>query len=177
MGLIKKHLPVKLFIGFIFSDDFYFLKAKEILIKKFGIVDLESEIIDFIYTDYYKKEMGENLKRKFISFRRLIQPDALPQIKIFTNKLENRLSTEQKRNINIDPGYLDMAKVILASTKDYSHRIYLKKGIFAEVTLFYQHKEFHPWAWTYPDYRTQNYREIFNKIRQLYVQQIRCLKK
>ena len=177
MGLIIKHPPVKLFMGFIFADESYVFKANQILIKRFGAIDLESETLDFVYTDYYKKEMGEGLKRRFISFKKLIPPDILPEIKIFTNRLENRLSTQQRRNINIDPGYLDMAKVILASTKDYSHRIYIKRGIFAEVTLFYQNKEFQPWPWTYPDYKTKDYREIFNKIRQLYIQQIRCLRK
>jgi len=177
MGQIKNYPPVKLFMGFIFANELYFIKAKEILINKFGTLDLESKTIDFIYTDYYNKEMGQGLKRKFISFKKLIQPQILPDIKIFTNKLENKLSIEKRRNINIDPGYLDMAKVILASTKDYSHRIYLRKGIFAEVTLFYQNKELQPWPWTYPDYKTQDYREIFSKIRELYIQQIKCLKK
>ena len=177
MGIIKESHPVKLFIGFIFNKEVYLEKAKKILTKKFGPIDLESEVIDFIYTDYYCKEMGENLKRSFVSFRRLIIASKLADIKLFTNRIESRLSTNQRRNINIDPGYLDLAKVVLASTKDYTHRIYLKKGIFAEVTLFYQNKGFHPWPWTYPDYKTQRYREIFQKIRQIYLQHIRCLKK
>ena len=77
------------------------------------------------------------------------------------------------RIINIDPGYLDLSKLILASTKDYKHRIYLTKGIYAEVTLFYQDKTFCPWEWTYPDYKTGEYIEIFNRIRQIYAEQIK----
>jgi len=176
MGIIKDYPPVKLFIGFIFSQDKFLFKAKEILSKKFGPIDWESEIIDFIFTDYYEKEMGSNLKRNFISFKRLIRASKLADIKIFTNKLEDRLSISQKRRINIDPGYLDLAKVILASTKDYTHRIYLKNGIFAEVTIFYQNKEFRSWPWTYPDYKTPQYKQVFEKMRQLYAQQIKCLK-
>lgn len=173
MGRIKPPFPVKLIVGFIFKQEDYFLKAKKLLIKKFGKIDFESEVLDFSHTDYYQKEMGENLKRKFISFEKLISPSQLVSIKRFTNKLEEKLSKDKKRAVNIDPGYLSLSKVILASTKDYRHRIYLNKGIFAEVTLFYQNKSFSPWDWTYPDYKTQSYIEIFNHIRELYKKQIK----
>jgi len=172
MGKSREYLPVKLIAGFIFSDDDYFLAAVKILERKFGKTDFQSEALPFIYTDYYKQELGEGLKRSFIGFRRLIRPEHLPGIKIFTNKLEQRLSREKKRRINIDPGYLDHSKLILATTKDYSHRIYLNRGIFAEVTLFFQHRTFTPRDWTYPDYKTDAYIKIFNQIREIYDRQI-----
>lgn len=172
MGKRKKHTAVKLIIGFIFNNPDYFIRAKENLENNFGKIDFESQILPFVHTSYYQKEFGENLKRKFISFRKLINPEGLPKIKILTNRIEQKLSPENKRRVNIDPGYINLSKLILATTKDYKHRIYLKKGIFAEVTLFYQNKTFNPWAWTYPDYKTPEYIAIFNQIRQIYAQQI-----
>ena len=173
MGKIKRHQPVKLIIGFIYKEDDIFNKAKAILEKWFGKIDYESQALAFIHTDYYETEFGKNLKRKFISFQNLIQPQNLPKIKITTNTIEKKISKNGMRSINIDPGYLDMAKLILASTKDYKHRVYLNKGIYAEITLFYQDKTFRPWQWTYPDYKTQEYIAIFNQIRQIYVEQIK----
>jgi hypothetical protein len=171
MGKIAKVASVKLIIGFIFNNESIYDKAKAILEGRFGRVDFESAPIAFTYTDYYQDEMGQGLKRRFVSFSRLIVPSRLPDIKKITNLIEFRLSFNNKRRINIDPGYLDMAKLILASTKDFSHRIYLNKGIYAETTLIYQGRSFVMRDWTYPDYRTQGYIDIFNKIRQIYSQQ------
>ncbi|MDD4953592.1 MAG: DUF4416 family protein [Candidatus Omnitrophica bacterium] len=172
MGNIIKQPGVKLISGFIFKEERIFAKAAGILKKRFGPIDLESPGLAFSYTDYYKKEFGEGLTRKFLSFKRLIRPQELWRIKIYTNKIEKKLSVGAWRQINIDPGYLDLAKLVLATTKDYSHRVYLNNGIFAEVTLFYQGKTYCHWDWTYPDYRTQDYIAIFNQIRQIYAGQI-----
>jgi hypothetical protein len=172
MGKVRKHNLTKLIIGFIFREESAFDKAKSVLKKRFGTIDFESQTLPFKHTDYYEREFGGGLKRKFISFRKLILPQNLTKLKLFTNKLEHKLSRGKFRLINIDPGYLDLAKVILASTKDYKHRIYLNRGIYAEVTLFFQDKSFRPWDWTYPDYRTDEYSEIFNCIRDIYVKQI-----
>jgi len=140
---------------------------------KFGPCDYESASLYFTHTDYYQQEFGSGLKKAFVSFTRLIPPQRLSRIKIITNKIEERLSRDGKRRVNIDPGYLDLSKVILATTKDFSHRIYLAGGIYAEVTLFYQAGGFKAWPWTYPDYQTDEYIEIFNLIRGLYAQQIK----
>jgi len=173
MGKIKACNPVKLIIGFIFNKRGYFIAAKNILEKKFGKIDFESQILPFNLTGYYKKEFGNNLKRSFVSFSRLIKPEDLPKIKIAINKIEERLSVEKKRQINIDPGYLELSKLVLATSKDYSHRIYLGKGIFGEVTLYYRNATFTPWEWTYPDYKTEAYIQIFNQIRATYARQIK----
>ena len=170
MGQPSKHTPVKLIMGFIFNDTGVFEKVKMILAKKFGAIDFESNVLPFTYTEYYKEELGDHLKRKFISFEKLILPELLADIKLLTNNLEKRFSTENKRQINIDPGYISLSQLVLATTKDYMHRIYLDKGIYAEVTLFYQNKKFNFWPWTYPDYKTDVYNEIFNTIRKLYIQ-------
>ena len=169
MGKIRKYNPVKLIIGFIYSEEAVFIQAKDKLRKKFGKLDFESAVLDFSYTDYYEQEMGVGLKRKFISFRKLIPLSSLYRIKLYTNRLESRFLSALGRKINIDPGYLDLAKLVLASTKDYAHRIYLHKGIFAEVTLSYKGNSFSPNDWSYPDYRSVEYIDIFNQIRKLYV--------
>lgn len=173
MGRIKKHALVKLIVGFIFNSHDHFIVAKDILEKKFGKIDFESQVLPFVHTDYYKKEFGEDLKRKFVSFRQLVTAESLPKIKIFTNRIEHKLSKENKRQVNIDPGYIDLSKLILVTTKDYKHRIYLNNGIFAEVTIFYKNGTFIAWDWTYPDYKTDEYITIFNRIRQIYAQQIK----
>jgi hypothetical protein len=173
MGKIIKPHPVKLIVGFIFKDESFYQKSKIILERAFGKIDFESQTLTFSHTDYYQKEFGRNLLRKFASFKELIHREALPRIKIYTNGIESKLSQEKRRRINIDPGYLDMAKLVLASTKDYKHRIYLNKSIYAEITLFYQDKTFQPWEWTYRDYRTPEYIRIFNQIRQIYAEQLK----
>ncbi len=173
MGQIKRHPPVKLIIGFIFKDDALLNKAQNVLIRHFGKIDFISQGLPFRHTGYYEKEMGCGLKRKFISFLKLIPAEELPKIKITANKIEARLSSQGKRRINIDPGYLDLSKLILATTKDYKHRVYLNKGIYAEITLFYQDKTFKPWEWTYPDYKTEDYIAIFNRVRDIYREQIK----
>lgn len=174
MGKIKGHPPVKLIVGMITSDEKLLNIAEKMLADEFGNIDFHSEILSFDYTDYYEPEMGENLKRKFISFKNLIHPENLAEIKILTNELEKNFLIEgtEKRCINLDPGYLTAAKLVLASTKDHIHRIYLCKGIFAEITLQMQGKTFRPWQWTYPDYRSEEYIKIFNSIRQIYMKQL-----
>lgn len=191
MGRIKRPSPTKLIIGFIFKEEAIVNKSKVLLKKRFGKIDFESTSLPFCHTDYYKNEFGTSLKRKFISFEKLTLPEDLPRIKIATNKIEKRLSKLSKRPpssrlrraslrsfseggrlINIDPGYLDLAKLVLATTKDYKHRIYLNCGIYAEVTLFHEKGSFRPWEWTYPDYKTSDYIDIFNRIRQIYCRQL-----
>jgi hypothetical protein len=142
------------------------------LVKEFGPADKESKIMDFTYTSYYNEEMGVGIKRQFISFTRLILPEQLPGIKLLTNKMEQDLALEGKRLVNIDPGYLSLAKVVLATTKDYSHRLYLGQGIYGEVTLTYAKGKFSPFPWTYPDYQTQAYQQFFREIREIYKKQL-----
>ena len=175
MGQIKRLKPVKLFAGFIFRQDYAFKKAMTVLEARFGRCDFESEPIAFTHTDYYENEFGKGLTRKFLSFPKLIPPDELSSIKAATNRIEKKLSKDGSRLVNIDPGYLDLGKAVLATTKDYNHRIYLARGIYAEVTLYYRDKTFTPWDWTYPDYRTPEYIDTFNKIRSLYAEQIKDL--
>jgi len=173
MGKILPNKPVKLIIGLIFKDKETLLKATATLSRHFGKIDFSSETIPFNATDYYAQEIGTNLSRKFITFEKLIRTDSLAKIKLLTNKIEDRLSLKEKRQINIDPGYLTLAKLVLASTKDFVHRIYLGRGIYAEVTLFYKNNSFQPGNLTYPDYRSPDCITMFNRIRDIYAEQIK----
>lgn len=161
----------KLIAGLIASGPGYLEEARALLEKRFGPVDFESALLDFNATSYYNEEFGPGLKRKFLSFTRLISHEAAARIKLATNRMEKRLSRQGRRLVNIDPGYLELSKLILLTTKDYSHRIYLAKGIYGEITLCYKDKAFKPLDWTYPDYRTKEYTDIFNKIRDIYREQ------
>jgi len=172
MGLIDKPLPAKLIVGFIFKDNLVFTKTQTALIKRFGKIDFKSQILEFSYTNYYEKEFGINLKRQFVSFAKLINPENLASIKTIANAIELKLAKKGKRTINIDPGYLQLSKLVLATTKDFCHRIYLNKGIYAEITLSYRGNTFKPCEYTYPDYKTAEYIKIFNRIRDIYKEQI-----
>lgn len=165
------HIPVKLTIGLISQDAARIKRIKEILEKKFGRCDGETEMLDFSCTKYYNQEFGENLKRKFLSFERLIGLSRNYRIKLYTNKLEKKFSENKNRTVNIDPGYVSLAKLVLFTTKNRSHRIYIDRGIYAEGELQFIGKSFHPFEWTYPDYRTRSYISFFNSVRQTYFKQ------
>ena len=176
MAKSKKPLPVKLLIGAIFASEGILIRAEEKLRRKFGPLDFESPIMPFDCTKYYEKEMGPNLRRQFFSFQRLISPGELAAIKLYTNRIEKRLSRAKdkpSRTINLDPGYISASKLVLATCKNYSHRIYLDKGVFAEVTLHFRDGTFLPWPWTYPDYKSKGYIQSFNTIREIYLKQLR----
>lgn len=148
-------------------------RAIRLLVEYFGPTDLVSGTWSFDSTDYYELEMGEGLQRQFVSFERLIDPGQLAQQKILSNELERRICTEcgllpDQRRVNLDPGYLSLSKLVLATTKDYSHRLYLRDGIFAESTLHFEAGRWMPWPWTYPDYAGDSYHEFFVQVRELY---------
>ena len=173
--MISLHFPkkVKFLVGFIYSDEEVYLRAKNILRKKYGEFDFESQTIPFDFTDYYCEEMGTHLKRRFLSARKLFKLTDFVAIKHYCIKIEKMFSCSGMRKINIDPGYLNDAKLVLLTRKNFFHRIYLGKGIYAEVTLYYSKKKINYLPWTYPDYRTEEYTDIILKIRNTYMSQIR----
>lgn len=181
MGKIIFPKPAKLIISTITSDISLFNLHKEILIKRFGKVDIESNVQPFIFTNYYEKEFGKNLMQKLFSFFTPIKQNRLPEIKRITNNLENNCINENtkqnmtfpKRKINLDPGYVTLNKFILASTKNGPTRIYLSHGIYAEITLRFINKSFVPCEYTYPNYKTNEYINFLNKVRQKYKLQLR----
>jgi Domain of unknown function (DUF4416) len=161
-------LAVKFICSFIYSDQNIYKKILNLLKKKYGPIDFESEIIPFNFTKYYEEEMGINLKRRFISFRKLREASSFVPIKLYCVNIEKKFSIKDKRTINIDPGYINEARLVLTTTKDFAHRIYLKKGVFAEVTLCFSKGTFVDFSWTFPDYKTIQYKNIFTKIRNIY---------
>lgn len=154
------------------SDKCLFSIYKEELVKRFGEVDIESNAQPFNFTYYYEKEFGKNLIQKLFSFSALIRQDGLAEIKIITNSLENNMSCH-KQKINLDPGYITLNKYILASTKDGPSRIYLNQGIYAEITLRFINKSFVPCEFTYLNYKTNEYINYLNSVRQKYKLQLR----
>jgi hypothetical protein len=173
MGKVRKPLPVKLFMGMLSPDPALFDACSQILIKEYGALDHASEASPWCNSEYYREEMGAGIFRKFIFFEQLIDPGNLPMIKTFTNKLEQTYSVLEgpttKRRINLDPGYVTEAKVVLATTKDFAHRVYIGAGLFAEVTLYYSLRGrcFLPFAYTYPDYRSEACQKMFQTARGL----------
>ncbi len=166
-----KTFPVKLVIGLIFAEQDIAETTIKHLQKVFGKADLQSLVYPFDMTDYYAPEMGPDLLRRFCSFRDLIDPSELPEIKRLSIMIEKHFSYEGKRRVNLDPGYLDMDKFILASTKYGRQKIYIADGIYADPTLHFFNKTFHAYEWSFPDFRCGRYDEYFMKIRNHYKQQ------
>ncbi len=161
-------------MSLITSSDPLIDQGIEDLSGDFGPVDFISERFSFHYTDYYTPEMGSGLFRRFITFENLIPRERLPEIKRRTNRLEDQMAKpDGKRQINIDPGYLCMEHVILATTKGYTHRPYLRDGIYADLTLIFRNKSYQPLEWTYPDYREEKVIQLFNQLRRVYLQNLR----
>jgi hypothetical protein len=167
----RQPLSVKLFIGMLSPEPALFITCTEILTHEYGPIELESEVVSWINTDYYRKEMGGNILRKFVFFTQVMDPGKLPSVKHFTIDIEGRFAKHEgnflRRRINIDPGYVTEAKVVLATTKDYAHRLYIGDNLYGEVTLRYSTKarSFMPHEFTYPDFRTEYYLALFNKAR------------
>jgi len=145
--------------------------ARERAVHQFGPMALASDAFDFTETDYYTATMGPDLKKQFFAFERLIDPAVLADTKRQTNEWEAEYAAlgrnAEPRPLNLDPGYITPAKLVLASTKDHAHRIYLRDGIFAEVTLAYRAGRWQPLEWTYPDYRRDDYQSFFTRCREL----------
>ncbi|MFB0566185.1 MAG: DUF4416 family protein [Candidatus Aminicenantaceae bacterium] len=176
MAEAKPFFPVKLICGIIASEQRIFEKAEEYLLNNYGAVDRTSALFKFDFTDYYEKQMGKDLKRKFLSFGNLFPPDKLSEIKLQTNKLEEVIKKEAKapvRVVNLDPGYLTSSALILATAKDFAHRIPLKNGIYAHLELLFSKKGVRTLSWTYPDYKTEEYQKFFIDVRKIYLAQLK----
>ena len=177
MSRPKQPEPVKLIMSLFASEQTLIGEALDALCVSYGEVDFVSPWLDFGYTDYYAKEFGPGLVRKFVAFGALIPPETLPDAKLTTNSLEERFSLDDRRRLNIDPGYIASAHLILATGKGFGHRPYLRDGIYADLTLIYQGGSFHGLPWTYPDYGSPEVSEMLRKIRTRYVEQLKTRRK
>ena len=176
MGNIHPPLPVKLIVGILTSIPEILPSVEEYLVARFGKIDSRSKPFPFNWTHYYDKAMGTPITRHFWGFEDLIAPDSIADAKISTNELESVFASEWAqvpRPINLDPGYIEESKLVLASTKNYYHRILLTQGIYAEVTLHFERGSWQKLPWTFPDFASQGYHAYFMSLRNLYRDQLK----
>ncbi|NOY77055.1 MAG: DUF4416 family protein [Calditrichaeota bacterium] len=158
--------PVKFFCGILYVQEAILEAAKNRLIKRYGAIDFQSQAFPFDVTDYYVPEMGSPIFRVFVSFEKWIHPKDLARIKIETIAIEDEFADSGKRPVNLDPGYMDVGKVVLASAKYNIQKIYLDFGIYADLTLYYEKGHFYPYPWSFPDFKANRYERPFLLIRE-----------
>jgi hypothetical protein len=171
----KPPKPAKLIIGVFLKDRDLLPELTGHLQSAFGGIDMVSAWFAFDFTRYYFAEMGGPLYRRLLVFKTLIEQERLADIKCVTNDLETRYAEGDRRRINIDPGYLLLERFVLASGKNFTHRIYIGKGIYADLTLLFQKGAFQTLPWTYPDYAVQEMRQFLMQVRQKYVADLAAL--
>lgn len=164
--------PAKLVTGLFTPDKSLFKPVVEALEGVFGPVDYISRWLAFDFTEYYTPEMGAPLFRRFISFKQLIEQDRLPAVKHFTNGLETEYARGGRRRVNLDPGYLLASRFVLATGKNFAHRIYIGQSVYADLTLLYVNGGFQTLPWTYPDYADERLQAILDQVRNNYVDAI-----
>ncbi len=174
---LKQPQPVKLIVGILAADSRCLEAAEDATAGRLGQIDLLSDIWPFTQTDYYEEQAGSNILRRFVSIEKLVDPGTLAEVKHTTNEIEQelarRLSTDLSRPVNLDPGFVEPSKLVLATTKNYSHRIYIGNMMYAEVTLVYDKGAWQPFDYTYPDYCQQCYLDFFTKVRQRLLEQLK----
>ncbi len=172
MGIIQQPQPVKFFAGITFSPETDVPTVLNALQKILGEIDVQTEKVDFSFTRYYEREMGPGLKKFWVGFAALRDPGDLALIKRKTNAIEADFMENNRRRVNIDPGYIEKAKMILASTKNFSHRIYLGRSIYGDLQYRYRQGTFTFLEWTYPDYQSKTALDFFMTLRKKYVNQL-----
>lgn len=165
--------PVKRIASLIAAKEGILDRAISDLEHLYGPTDWVSPLMPFDRTRYYEREMGGPLARKFVAFERLMSRQELPRTKLETNLLEEQSRTKGRRTVNIDPGFVCLERLVLATGKNYTHRIYLSRGIYADLTLVFHRKGFRTLPWTYPDYADAEVVGYFNAVRERYKEQLR----
>ncbi len=173
MGHVRPPMQVIYFCAILRAPSIPQHEIEAALTRHFGPIALRSPDLPFVQTTYYEREMGAGLTRIYLGFAPLRSMGDLAAAKHITNQLEAQWAVNDQRVINLDPGYLDLAKVVLVTTKDYSHRLYIGGGMYAEVTLQFRSKSYQPWEWTYPDYSQPAALDFFNQFREVYKAQLR----
>jgi len=176
MGTPREPKPAKYFVALLSSDSELLAAVETDLAAIFGSIDARSEIFPWSFSRFYEEEMGPGLLRRFVSFEPLASPERLADFKLATQRVEDKYRSEMPqhsgRRVNLDPGYLEAGKVVLASTKNASHRIYLRSGIFAEATLLYYDGAFHGSSYTYQDYLWPQTLTFLTPLRSVYLAQL-----
>lgn len=173
MSLPQPPKPAKLVIGLFTRKPELMAAVAADLMESFGSIDMISPLFPFDFTTYYEKEMGSPLFRRIFVFKSLIQQDDLADIKLKTNAIETLYSADGMRQVNIDPGYLLMERLVLATGKNFAHRIYIGKCIYADLTLIYQKNGYQPLPWTYPDYAHESIRHFLTLVRNKYMEDLK----
>ena len=173
MSVLKEPKPAKVIIGLLINPSVLHRQCFEVLAKRFGEMDFISESIRFDYSKYYEPEMGGGLVRRFAALRDLKKQDDLVALKLISIEIERAFSDHGNRRVNIDPGLITLERLVLATGKNYTHRIYLKRGVFADLTLIFKKGTYTPLPWTYPDYKEPLVIEWFNRIREKYRYQLK----
>ncbi len=176
MALPRPFAPVKLICGVIYKEGALYDEARRRLVEEWGRVDSESAPFPFDLTDHYGAEMGEGLTRRFVSFEALIAPETLPSLKIRAIELEETLREERGaagRPVNIDPGYLTAAALIMATAKNFAHRVPLAQGIYAHLEFLFTKTGVKTLEWTYPDLKREPAQAYFRSVRESFLRQIR----
>jgi hypothetical protein len=177
MGIPKEPKPAKYFVALLSSGLEHLSGAEDDLVGLLGAIDSRSETLPWTVSSFYEKEMGPRLLRRFVSFEPLLSPEKLPEVKLATQQVEeknrNTMVQPPGRRVNLDPGYIEAGKLVLASTKNASQRIYLRSGIYAEATLLYYEGGFHGCSYTYPDYLWPETLAFLTSLRSIYLQQLR----
>jgi len=173
----KEPQKVKLFFSVFASSMEMLDTAIREIVKVYGEIDCETDLLDFDITTYYEKEFGSSLKRRLFSLKNLILPSDIIDVKLKAYELEERFSVSGKRRVNIDPGYVSLSRVVLSTGKDYTHRIYLDKGVYADLTLIYKKDVgYMPLQWTYPDYSSSLFLNFFMNVRNILKIQLKGVK-
>ena len=174
MGTPGYSEPAKLICAVMGQDEAMLNRGRDLMAERYGEAELTSPVFEFSFTSYYEPEMGAGLVKRFIGFGPLVDPADLAGIKRTSNDLEAGVARPDSlpgRGVNIDPGYINGGQLVLATTKNYSHRIYLGNGIYAELTLLYTRGAFTPMPWTYRDYRTDEALAFFARVRGAFLAQ------
>jgi hypothetical protein len=166
---------VRFFTSLIHKGEHELARTEQELVSLLGNVAARTDPGPFLHTRYYDKEMGEGLLRCFLLFDPMLERDSLPDVKLKTNEIEIAYSIDGKRTVNIDPGYLSLEQVVLATTKGHAHRLYLGKGIFGDLTLMFADGTFRTLPWTYPDYGSIELIDMFNRWREAYKRRLRSM--
>lgn len=169
MSIPSEPRAVKLIVGLFLKETGLIKPVSKKLEEKFGAVDIISPWFPFNFTGYYTSEMGFPLFRRLLVFKRLVSQDSLVEIKLLTNEMEKSNIRDKKRQVNIDPGYVSHERFVLATGKNFTHRIYLGEGIFADLTLIYTRGSFQALPWTYPDYKDPGMLGFLETVRSKYI--------
>jgi hypothetical protein len=157
--------PVQPVLAVLFSDAKLLPDVRHRLEQTWGPVGFQSDPVPFDITDYYEEEMGPELKRSIWGFEREMDASELVERKKRAREVEEQFARAGDRQVNLDPGYLDPAKLVLASEKENGQKIYLRDGVFADIILFYEKGDWEPMPWTFPDFSSGRYDEALTRIR------------